>query len=335
MLREMIRSEDVKNAIVFCNRKRDVAILLKSLLKHGFNAGALHGDMDQNSRTDTLDKFRSGEISLLAASDVAARGLDIPEVSHVFNFDLPWQADDYVHRIGRTGRAGREGTAHSIVTPDDLKSFKDIEKMLGVTAEWIGDAPTRRRHGRCRKAPSRSRRCPWRTCRSRLATADAAKDDPAAVATAPQLHRQKARVRKTVLRPLVQSAASRSRRKRLRLRHLAASVLRRRPGPRVTVSGPSGDLAAAMNLAATSLVASGHSDGRADAPNGNGHRSNSEQPREETRTQAAPQRAPERAPERATKRRAESATSAPAGGFADNVPAFLRRPTRTVKALNE
>ena len=103
--------EDVKNAIIFCNRKRDVAILLKSLLKHGFNAGALHGDMDQTSRTATLDKFRSGEITLLAASDVAARGLDIPEVSHVFNFDVPWQADDYVHRIGRTGRAGKHGNS--------------------------------------------------------------------------------------------------------------------------------------------------------------------------------------------------------------------------------
>ncbi len=142
LLRDMIRTENVKNAIIFCNRKRDVAILLKSLQKHGFNAGALHGDMDQSARTETLDKFRSGEVSILAASDVAARGLDIPDVSHVFNFDLPWQPDDYVHRIGRTGRAGREGTAHSIVTPDDLKSFKDIEKMLGVDAEWIGEPPS-------------------------------------------------------------------------------------------------------------------------------------------------------------------------------------------------
>jgi superfamily II DNA/RNA helicase len=142
LLRDMIRTENVKNAIIFCNRKRDVAILLKSLQKHGFNAGALHGDMDQKSRMETLDKFRNGEISLLAASDVAARGLDIPDVSHVFNFDLPWQPDDYVHRIGRTGRAGREGTAHSIVTPDELKSFKDIEKMLGVDAEWIGSPPS-------------------------------------------------------------------------------------------------------------------------------------------------------------------------------------------------
>ncbi|HML44798.1 MAG TPA: DEAD/DEAH box helicase, partial [Hyphomicrobium zavarzinii] len=142
ILREMIRGETVKNAIIFCNRKRDVAILLKSLLKHGFNAGALHGDMDQKSRMETLDKFRNGDINILAASDVAARGLDIPDVSHVFNFDLPWQSDDYVHRIGRTGRAGREGTAQSIVTPDELKSFKDIEKIIGDDIVWIGEPPS-------------------------------------------------------------------------------------------------------------------------------------------------------------------------------------------------
>ncbi len=142
MLRNLIRSETIQNGIIFCNRKRDVAVLHKSLVKHGFNAGALHGDMDQRSRTETLDKFRAGEITLLAASDVAARGLDIPEVSHVFNFDLPWHSDDYVHRIGRTGRAGREGAAFSIVTLEDLKLLKDIQKITGDTAEWVGEQPT-------------------------------------------------------------------------------------------------------------------------------------------------------------------------------------------------
>jgi superfamily II DNA/RNA helicase len=141
-LRELIQAEDVKNAIVFCNRKRDVAILLRSLLKHGFNAGALHGDMDQNARMGTLDKFRSGEIKILAASDVAARGLDIPDVSHVFNFDLPWQSDDYVHRIGRTGRAGREGSATSLVTYEDLNLLKQIEQVTGDNTVWIGDPPS-------------------------------------------------------------------------------------------------------------------------------------------------------------------------------------------------
>src|SRR6185503_13512813 len=142
VLRELIASQNVKNAIIFCNRKVEVAILHKSLVKHGFSAGALHGDMDQKARMETLDKFRAGELKLLAASDVAARGLDIPDVSHIFNFDLPWQPDDYVHRIGRTGRAGKEGASFSLVTPDDLKSFKDIEKMLGVDAEWIGEPPS-------------------------------------------------------------------------------------------------------------------------------------------------------------------------------------------------
>ena len=142
ILRELIGSQNVRNAIIFCNRKVEVAILHKSLVKHGFSAGALHGDMDQKSRMETLDKFRSGDLMLLAASDVAARGLDIPDVSHIFNFDLPWQSDDYVHRIGRTGRAGKEGFSASLVTTEELKSLKDIEKMLGVPAEWIGDAPT-------------------------------------------------------------------------------------------------------------------------------------------------------------------------------------------------
>jgi len=154
-LRQLIRSQTIKNAIIFCNRKRDVAILLKSLLKHGFNAGALHGDMDQKSRMETLDRFRSGEITLLAASDVAARGLDIPDVSHVFNYDLPWQADDYVHRIGRTGRAGREGTAFSLIGYDDLKVLKDIEKASGITLDWLGEVPSEQDYA---DAMSRKRR---------------------------------------------------------------------------------------------------------------------------------------------------------------------------------
>ena len=142
VLRELIASQNVKNAIIFCNRKVEVAILHKSLVKHGFSAGALHGDMDQKARMETLDKFRAGELKLLAASDVAARGLDIPDVSHIFNFDLPWQPDDYVHRIGRTGRAGKEGVSTSLVTADELKSLKDIEKMLGEPVAWLGEGPS-------------------------------------------------------------------------------------------------------------------------------------------------------------------------------------------------
>src|SRR3954449_12944394 len=132
VLRRLLRdAKDLKNAIIFCNRKRDVAVVYKSLQKHGFSVGALHGDMDQPARTAALDQFRKGELPLLVASDVAARGLDIPEVSHVFNFDVPHHPDDYVHRIGRTGRAGRAGAAISIVTPPDQKSIAAIEKLIG------------------------------------------------------------------------------------------------------------------------------------------------------------------------------------------------------------
>jgi superfamily II DNA/RNA helicase len=134
MLRRLLRdAKDLQNAIIFCNRKREVALLYKSLQKHGFSVGALHGDMDQSARTAALDQFRKGEIPLLVASDVAARGLDIPTTSHVFNFDVPHHPDDYVHRIGRTGRAGRAGTAISIVTPLDTKSITAIEKLIGQT----------------------------------------------------------------------------------------------------------------------------------------------------------------------------------------------------------
>jgi superfamily II DNA/RNA helicase len=131
-LRRLLRSADnFKNAIIFCNRKREVATLHKSLQRHKFNAVALHGDLDQSARTAALEAFRSGEAKLLIASDVAARGLDIPAVSHVFNFDVPHHPDDYVHRIGRTGRAGLTGTAITLVAPMDTKSVTAIERLTG------------------------------------------------------------------------------------------------------------------------------------------------------------------------------------------------------------
>ena len=141
VLRDLMRGADVKNAIIFCNRKRDVGILLKSLLKHGFNAGALHGDMEQRARMATLDAFRKGDITYLAASDVAARGLDIPDVSHVFNFDVPISPEDYVHRVGRTGRAGKEGFAAMIVTPADMEGVRAIEKLCREKIEWLDGEP--------------------------------------------------------------------------------------------------------------------------------------------------------------------------------------------------
>ncbi len=143
-LRDLIRGEaELKNGIIFCNRKRDVALLQKSLVSHGFDAAALHGDMDQRARTTALDAFRNGETALLVASDVAARGLDIPAVSHVFNFDVPHHPEDYVHRIGRTGRAGRSGTAYTLVGPDDTRSLGAIEALIGQPIPWLdGDLST-------------------------------------------------------------------------------------------------------------------------------------------------------------------------------------------------
>jgi superfamily II DNA/RNA helicase len=138
-LRRLLRSADnFKNAIIFCNRKREVALLHKSLQRHKFNAVALHGDLDQSARTAALEAFRSGEAKLLIASDVAARGLDIPAVSHVFNFDVPHHPDDYIHRIGRTGRAGLLGTAITLVAPMDTKSVAAIEKLTGQPIPVMG-----------------------------------------------------------------------------------------------------------------------------------------------------------------------------------------------------
>ncbi|MBL4726048.1 MAG: DEAD/DEAH box helicase [Rhizobiaceae bacterium] len=140
VLRGLIdEAEGLKNTIIFCNRKRDVKIVDKSLQNHGYSCGALHGDMDQRSRMTMLADFKENKITHLVASDVAARGLDIPDVSHIFNFDVPGTAEDYVHRIGRTGRAGRKGNAFMIVTPTEKKAFDAIEELIGQSIEWQGD----------------------------------------------------------------------------------------------------------------------------------------------------------------------------------------------------
>src|SRR5579883_633701 len=164
-LRRLIREQDVKNAIVFCNRKKDVAILQGSLKKHGFNAGALHGDMSQPARMETLERFKQGEIQILVASDVAARGLDIVDMSHVFNFDVPFSPEDYVHRIGRTGRAGKTGHSFTLASPSDGPLIDAIEKLIGVeipkvevpgleTAAFDASEGRRRGRGRGRGRPA-------------------------------------------------------------------------------------------------------------------------------------------------------------------------------------
>ena len=327
MLRQMIGSENVKNAIIFCNRKRDVAILLKSLLKHGFNAGALHGDMDQSARTATLDKFRSGDIQLLAASDVAARGLDIPDVSHIFNFDLPWQPDDYVHRIGRTGRAGKEGKSFSIVTPDELKSLKDIEKMLGEPVVWIGDGPSeqdfadsgKRRRGRGREA---SRGAPREG--SRGAPRHENREAGERGATRGSSRRDRPRPeRETPANPeTVGDAGVPQKQTRKNESHRAGE---RRPDKQPERTPP--------GQGPQPLVEAG-----------TGHEQRREPQRQQRRepSPAAHERRPERprnsAPaEQSQQPRERTARTGepPAGGFADNVPAFLRRPPRPAKVASE
>jgi len=147
-LRQLIAQEDVKDAIIFCNRKRDVSIVHRSMLRHGFSAGQLHGDMAQSARMEMLEKFKRGEVTYMVCSDVAARGLDIPALSHVFNFDVPTHAEDYVHRIGRTGRAGLKGHAFTIAVPEDGKYIDAITRLIGrdipkVQLSGVEQAPPR------------------------------------------------------------------------------------------------------------------------------------------------------------------------------------------------
>jgi superfamily II DNA/RNA helicase len=158
VLRAAIQSAmaTMKNGIVFCNRKTDVDIVAKSLKVYGFDAAPIHGDLQQSVRTATLDRFRNNELQILVASDVAARGLDIPDVSHVFNFDVPRHAEDYVHRIGRTGRAGRLGEAFMVVTPGDTKALDAVQSLIKTTIEFaeIEGMPQEKVHDDRRPAPA-------------------------------------------------------------------------------------------------------------------------------------------------------------------------------------
>ena len=200
LLRKLIDNEGeaCSNAIIFCNRKSDVDIVSKSLNKYGYEAAPIHGDLDQSHRTRTLDRFRDNELRILVASDVAARGLDIPAVTHVFNFDVPSHAEDYVHRIGRTGRAGRKGTAIMICAPRDEKNLADVESLvketiprmdnpLGKGAAPTADAPAAETETAKDEKPKRTRSRGGRkpTEAAAPAPAEPAKPD-AAVETAPE-----------------------------------------------------------------------------------------------------------------------------------------------------
>ena len=298
-LRRLIRSADgFKNAIIFCNRKRDVALLHKSLQKHGFSAGALHGDMDQRARMLSLDAFKTGQVDLIVCSDVAARGLDIPDVSHVFNFDVPTHAEDYVHRIGRTGRAGRKGTALTILSHGDEKYLAEIEKVIARKVDWIDgvslatlpgegvsdERPSRERSGRGehagRERPARGERSSSRRARVpqeiEAGATDAVRDD-----------------------------APRSRRR----------------------GGTRAEAAPAAPRAE-----------RAARPAPAGARSERAVPERAVPARAVPERAaPERAASRPESRRGQPAgerrhrdhDDAPVVGMGDHVPMFLRRPVRT------
>ncbi|MET0249876.1 MAG: DEAD/DEAH box helicase, partial [Sphingobium sp.] len=137
VLRAMLAGEEISSAVIFCNRKTTVRDLNKSLQQYGFKSGEIHGDIDQSARIAELERFRSGTVNILVASDVAARGLDIKGVSHVINFDAPWHPDDYVHRIGRTGRAGATGVAYTFVTSEDAEAIDNIQKLIGQTIEVV------------------------------------------------------------------------------------------------------------------------------------------------------------------------------------------------------
>ena len=191
-LRALVGAADVRNGIVFCNRKSEVDIVAKSLRSHGFDASPIHGDLDQSMRTKTLEGFRRGELKLLVASDVAARGLDIPDVSHVFNYDVPHHADDYVHRIGRTGRAGRKGDAFMIVTPADSRSLDKVLKLIGkapveekLDLDWAS-AKTEERPGRDGRGRSGARERPGRERGERAPRPERSEPQAAQVQPAPE-----------------------------------------------------------------------------------------------------------------------------------------------------
>ena len=236
-LRALIGRADVRNGIVFCNRKSEVDVVAKSLKQHGFDAAPIHGDLDQSLRMKTLAAFRSGELKLLVASDVAARGLDIPDVSHVFNYDVSHHADDYVHRIGRTGRAGKTGQTFMIVTPGDDRSLDKVLKLIKMDPEELvldgvdfapGKAPATRDSDRSDKAPARGRSRGARAPKAESAPAVQAEPAPPVEPDAP------VQVSTEVVPELASAAAPAARRSRSRRNAKASSAA----GAEVAASAP-------------------------------------------------------------------------------------------------
>lgn len=213
VLRSLIEAEGDKctNAIVFCNRKTDVDICAKSLKKYGFDAAPIHGDLDQSQRTKTLDGFRNGELRILVASDVAARGLDVPSVSHVFNFDVPSHAEDYVHRIGRTGRAGRDGKAMMICTPRDEKNFDAIERLIQKEIPRVENpvkAPAKAAAKTAASSPAKAESTAKRASTAKPKAAPEAEQQSAPRSDAPKADTQRAETTPTTQRPEKTSSRS-------------------------------------------------------------------------------------------------------------------------------
>jgi len=207
-LRQLLGQEEVKNAIIFCNRKTTVRELNKSLRGYGFSSGEIHGDMEQPQRIAELERFKKGEINILVASDVAARGLDIKGVSHVFNFDAPWHPDDYIHRIGRTGRAGATGIAYTLASSADAENIENIEKLTGMKIPRLegGPPPEAEEKPRARAAsdekPKRARAAPrGKAAADETPEAPAPRADKPARREEPRAPREEARPRRDDPRP--------------------------------------------------------------------------------------------------------------------------------------
>ncbi|VXB30201.1 DEAD/DEAH box helicase [Brevundimonas sp. G8] len=298
-LRALVGREDVRNGIVFCNRKSEVDIVAKSLKQHGFDAAPIHGDLDQSQRTKTLADFRSGALKILVASDVAARGLDIPDVSHVFNYDVSHHADDYVHRIGRTGRAGKLGQAFMIVTPADDKSLDKVLKLIkmdpqelvldGIDFAAIKDGPARddKRSGGRERSGERSR------SRSRSSAPAAEPTETVAVAAAPQAPQAQE----------TEAPRSRSRRKA-------------RPEAAVEVAAPAPVMAEAVETVEAVETPRAPRPDRADRPD------RAERPDRADREPHLLQ-SDRRGDRKAAK---DEPQRQGVRGFGDDIPAFLRRP---------
>ena len=305
VLRALIRgAEDFKNAIIFCNRKRDVATLQRSLSKHGFNVGALHGDMDQRARTATLDDFRQDRIKLLVASDVAARGLDIPAVSHIFNFDVPTHAEDYIHRIGRTGRAGLTGTSITIATSLDRKYVAGIEKLTGHPIPPLEVDGRRRARRRLAQGPRRAR--PWRA---------------AVGPRAPRSPCPRPRRTAPATRPIGRDAAARADRRGQQSTAGAGTA-----SPRAS---PCRAAARADRRGQQSAAGAGTASPRAFPCRASAQdHQRAEQPRRDRHATRDDDRKPRRDDHRRGRQRDDERDDAPVVGLGDHVPAFLLRPTK-------